>query len=207
MVGKEGKCPQCMHVLKIPESILTQMPAACRPESTLSKKTFDLNEITPRFSLSSSRGMEVEASGGAETGMPAEDLQLETFEDQGDPVYDAIDELEPCSEEKEPFTDTQTEPQRVPCSACKQPIIRGASKCHHCGTVFHSGRGLGYYEDDSKLSVLNIICILFFPLPCLIVGLVRMKKGHGNGAKMAAWSGVTMAVFLALRLLLLVTAR
>jgi DNA-directed RNA polymerase subunit M/transcription elongation factor TFIIS len=70
--------------------------------------------------------------------------------------------------------------QRIPCPVCREPIMRSATKCRHCGEIidrvlYHrasdaplSSRVPSY--EDSELTGVDILFCIFCPLFALLIG-------------------------------------
>ena len=67
----------------------------------------------------------------------------------------------------------------VPCRFCKEPIIRGARKCRHCGE-YQNEEDRKHFLDDS-LSITDILSIVCCPgLIGLIIGTIYCSKFEVN---------------------------
>ncbi len=99
----------------------------------------------------------------------------------------------------------------VPCRFCKEPIMRGARKCKHCGEYQNeSDRKQAtqvYEEGDYSFNIIEGLTIFCCPLVSLIVGSIYCANGRsGKGIRMIKYSIGWMIASFILRVILNIIA-
>ena len=122
--GKKGKCPSCGQVFKIPANLAPPPPSQLYPPSQPSN-IYDAEDARSELSpLTDPTGMEMASQGNlGVAGSPAEN-------DLGYGLSSGL------------LQELDRQPKmvvRVPCPVCREQIVQGAAKCHHCGVIFHPG--------------------------------------------------------------------
>ncbi len=87
----------------------------------------------------------------------------------------------------------------VPCRFCKEPIMRGARKCKHCGEYQNEAdRTKAHQEEefgDATLSTTDWIGVICCPLIGLIQGAVYCGQGQrGRGLKLIKYCAIAMVI-------------
>lgn len=102
----------------------------------------------------------------------------------------------------------------VPCKYCKEPIMRGARKCKHCGEYQNeSDRNSFIGNQDDTLSVTDILAIVCCPgLIGIVVGTIHCSKYQvEKGVKVLKysliWSVVSGMLFGVLQQILIAAAQ
>ncbi|HBO45926.1 MAG TPA: hypothetical protein DD670_18795 [Planctomycetaceae bacterium] len=179
MAGKRAKCPHCGQLMQLPAprqpdqagQTSAAPPGAAPPPSGpggnlpgLSEELPDLTSPTDIYGIQS----------------PFSGVNSQQFDEMLADTGPKIDR--PASE-----------PNRYPCPACGEMIVRGAAKCRYCGEVFdpvlkqkqkkkkkRSSSG----DADDELGALDwVLAILCGNIAC-ILGIVWMIQGKPKGIKM-----------------------
>ena len=102
----------------------------------------------------------------------------------------------------------------VPCRFCKEPIMRGARKCKHCGEYQNEAdrvKASQEEEGDATLSTTDWIGVLCCPLFGIIQGAIYCGQGQrGRGLKLIKYCAISMVIGFILnflRALLIVSTR
>ena len=182
LAGKKGRCPGCQQVLQIPANLTPS-----EPESPPRDQVYDAEDAstTPPS-----------MSDPTDPPSPYEDADTNYTDSQDDDLgyglsSDLLSELD-----KQPALPSQnfSEPERVPCPVCKEPIVRGATKCHHCGEIFDlvlkahekhkESKKRKYHSDDDDLTIVDILIAIFCSCIGCILAVVWMIQGKKKGLKM-----------------------
>jgi hypothetical protein len=93
---------------------------------------------------------------------------------------------------------SETEPDRTPCLACGEMIVRGAAKCRFCGEIFDpvlkqkqrkkrkKKRSGGSFGED--MTALDWMLAIFCSGIGCIVGIVYLIQGDSRGVPMIVFS-------------------
>lgn len=98
----------------------------------------------------------------------------------------------------------------VPCRFCKEPIMRGARKCKHCGEYQRDedrNQASQVEEGDLSFNIIEGLAIFCCPLIALIVGAVYCANGRpAKGTRMIKYSVGWMIASFILRVIMNVIA-
>ena len=95
----------------------------------------------------------------------------------------------------------------VPCRFCKEPIMRGARKCKHCGEYQNESDRIAQqannnnFSEDNNLSVTDWIGILCCPIIGIIQSVIYFTTGKAErGKKLLIGCLISMAIGFIMRL-------
>ena len=168
--GKRGKCPGCGQVFQIPASLAPPSSPAPSPPPPPPSNVYDAENAGSGFPpLSDPTGLDSVMPGNGGMGSTG----------PNDLGYGLSDDLlnDINRQPTIPVSRQPDEPIRVPCPVCRELIVHGAAKCHHCGEVFDpvmkahekhrqskkregSGFGAGYKAGGASAVVFVIIIII-----------------------------------------------
>lgn len=185
LAGKKGKCPGCGQIIQIPTSLI---PPGSPPssESSPANKVYDAEDA-------STESLSMPEPAGVSTPSPFGDANVGggTDDDLGYGLSgDLLSELDRQPAIPSPYSNG---PERVPCPVCKELIVRGAAKCHHCGEIFdlvlkeherHKQLKKQKGGDDDDLTGLEIAVGLICGGVSCIISIIWMIQGKKKGIKM-----------------------
>ncbi|MBN1589112.1 MAG: hypothetical protein JW888_06335 [Pirellulales bacterium] len=169
--GKRAKCPHCGQVMQLPELPKPVPPKASEELPGLSEELPDLNEKLPDLGDPN----DVYGVQGPLGGVSAEQFD-EMLADTG-PRVDV----------------PSADPNRFPCPACGEMIVRGTAKCRYCNEILDptlkqkqkqkrkKKRSSG---GDDELTALDWILAIFCGTIACILGVIWLIQGNPKGPKM-----------------------
>lgn len=95
------------------------------------------------------------------------------------------------------FSSSSSQPNNmIPCRWCKEPIMRGARKCKHCGEYQRDedrNNAKKFSDEDSSLSATDWIGVFCCPIIGLIQGGVYKSQGkEARGNKLIQYSVISL---------------